>query len=145
MTHDDIGRVQESFALVLPTAAEAARTFYDRLFALAPETRALFHGQLDEQGRKLFLTLATVVDALDQLDRVVPVAQALAVRHVGYGVVEQHYATVGTALIETLRDALGARFTASTEKAWISAYSILSGVMISAANESVSSKPAIAA
>jgi len=145
MTDDQIELVQESFAHVLPVAAAAANSFYDRLFALAPETRTLFRGDMDDQGRKLFLTLATVVDALDQLDQVVPVAQALAVRHVGYGVATRHYAIVGVALIETMRDALGRRFDASTEAAWTSAYSILSGVMMSAADEATSSTRAATA
>lgn len=145
MTGDQIKAVQESFAQVLPAAAAAAHHFYDRLFALAPETRAMFRGDIDDQGRKLFLTLATVVDALEQLDQVVPVAQALAVRHVGYGVAEEHYSVVGVALIETLRGALGKRFDSFTEAAWGSAYSILSGVMISAANEAALPKRAVAA
>lgn len=138
MTGDQIELVQESFARVLPVAANAAHTFYDRLFTLAPETRALFRGNIDDQGRKLFLTLAAVVDALDQLDKVVPVARALAIRHVGYGVEERHYSIVGVALIETLRGALGARFDLKTEAAWAGAYAILSGVMMSAANETAS-------
>ncbi|MEH3105464.1 MAG: globin family protein [Sphingomonas phyllosphaerae] len=145
MTGDQIELVQESFAHVLPAAAGAAHTFYDRLFTLAPETRALFHGDIDDQGRKLFLTLAAVVDALDQFDKVVPVARALAIRHVGYGVEERHYSIVGVALIETLRGALGARFDPETEAAWASAYAILSSVMISAANETASVKQDVAA
>lgn len=145
MTGDQIELVQESFAHVLPADAGAAHTFYDQLFTLAPETRALFHGDIDDQGRKLFLTLAAVVDALDQLEKVVPVARALAIRHVGYGVEERHYSIVGVALIETLRGALGPRFDTATEAAWTSAYAILSGVMIAAANEAVSAKRGVAA
>lgn len=145
MTRDQIELVQESFAHVLPAAAGAAHSFYDRLFTLAPETRAMFRGDIDDQGRKLFLTLAAVVDALYQLEQVVPVAQALAIRHIGYGVEERHYSIVGVALIETLRGALGQRFDTATEAAWTSAYAILSGVMIAAANEALSVKRGVAA
>lgn len=145
MTSDQIELVQESFAHVLPSAAGAAHAFYERLFTLAPETRAMFRGDIDDQGRKLFITLAAVVDALDQLDRVVPVARALAIRHVGYGVEERHYAIVGAALIETLREALGARFDSATEAAWASAYAILSGVMMMAAKEAASIKQGVTA
>lgn len=145
MTRDQTELVQESFAHVLPAAAEAAHTFYDRLFTLAPETRAMFRGDLDDQGRKLFLTLAAVVDALDQLDQMVPVARALAIRHVGYGVEERHYPIVGVALIETLRGSLGSRFDRATEAAWMSAYAILSSVMMMAANEIASVKRRVAA
>jgi len=125
--------VQDSFALVLPLTARAAADFYARLFALAPETRALFGGDMDEQGRKLFQTLAMVVDSLHRIERILPVAHALAVRHVGYGVRDEHYAVVGTALLGTLRDALGARFDPDTEAAWAAAYAMLADQMMAAA------------
>lgn len=145
MTAEQIALVQGSFAQVLPVAGFAAPAFYERLFTLAPETRVLFRGDMGDQGRKLFLTLATVVDALDQLDQVIPVAQALAVRHVGYGVQERHYAVVGAALIDTLRGALGAGFDTKTEAAWVIAYTILSDTMLVAARGAVHADPAAAA
>jgi drug/metabolite transporter (DMT)-like permease len=43
--------------------------------------------------------LRTVVSLLDKLDVLVPAAQGLAVRHVGYGAQPAHYAVVGAALI----------------------------------------------
>lgn len=124
--------VQDSFALVVPITAVAATEFYRRLFALAPDTRALFRHDMDEQGRKLFLTLATVVDALDRLEDILPVARELAIRHVAYGALPRHYAAVGTALIDTLRAGLGAAFDGETERAWAGAYAILSDTMLSA-------------
>jgi len=125
--------VQESFALVLPLTVEAAAEFYRRLFQIAPSTRVLFKHDMAEQGRKLFLTLATVVDALDNLDDVLPVASALAVRHVSYGVRAEDYAAVGAALVQMLAHVLGDRFDAETEAAWKGAYGLLSGTMIQAA------------
>jgi len=133
VTAKQVELVQDSFALVLPITAHAATGFYARLFALAPETRALFRQDMDEQGRKLFQTLAAVVDSLHQVDRILPVAHALAIRHVGYGVREDHYATVGTALVGTLRDALGHRFDPDTEAAWVAAYALLAEHMVAAA------------
>ena len=38
--------------------------FYGRLFEIAPETKALFKGDMSEQGRKLMATLAVVIGAL---------------------------------------------------------------------------------
>lgn len=125
--------VQESFALVLPFTEQAATEFYRRLFLIAPRTRVLFKHDMGEQGRKLFLTLATVVDALDHLDDVLPVASALAVRHVSYGVCAEDYAAVGAALVQTLAHVLGDRFDAETEAAWKGAYGLLSETMIQAA------------
>lgn len=128
-----IALVQDSFTAVIPITDHAASIFYTRLFRIAPDTRPLFKGDMQEQGRKLFLTLATVVDALDRLDTIVPIARELAVRHVAYGAQPHHYRHVGTALLDTLRSELGTQFDAETESAWAAAYAILSGAMLDAA------------
>ncbi len=130
-----IDLVQDSFAAVAPITDSTAAEFYRRLFELAPDTKPLFRGDMTQQGRKLFLTLATVVDALDRLDTIVPVARELAIRHVTYGAKERHYAAVGSALIETLRAGLGPAFDRDTEAAWLTAYTILSDTMLAAVRE----------
>ena len=130
-----IDLVQDSFAAVVPITDSTAAEFYRRLFELAPDTKPLFRGDMTQQGRKLFLTLATVVDALDRLDTIVPVARELAIRHVTYGAKERHYAAVGSALIETLRAGLGPAFDRDTEAAWLTAYTILSDTMLAAVHE----------
>lgn len=132
LTSRQIDLVQDSFAEVVPITDAAAAEFYRRLFEIAPDTRALFSRDMAEQGRKLFLTLATVVDALDRLDTIVPVARELAIRHVAYGAREPHYAAVGSALVETLRVGLGHAFDRDTEAAWIAGYRILSDTMLAA-------------
>jgi hypothetical protein len=42
ITPDDILRVRTSFALVVPIKEAAADLFYNRLFEIAPQVRALF-------------------------------------------------------------------------------------------------------
>jgi nitric oxide dioxygenase len=132
MTPRHVVLVQSSFQKVLPIAPQAADLFYARLFELAPEVRALFKGDLQEQGRKLMTMLATVVSGLDRLDAIVPAAQALARRHVAYGAQPAHYAVVGAALLDTLARGLGNEFTPEIREAWTEAYGTLSGVMIEA-------------
>lgn len=134
LTPRQIDLVQDSFAAVVPITDRAATAFYQRLFALAPDTRPLFTADMEQQGRKLFLTLATIVDALDRLETIVPTARELAIRHVAYGARPQHYRHVGTALLDTLRSEIGAGFDADTEAAWVAAYTILSDVMLGAAD-----------
>ena len=120
---------------MIPITDGAAAEFYRRLFERAPDTKSLFPNDMAEQGRKLFLTLAAVVDALDRLDTIVPVARELAIRHVAYGAKERHYAAVGSALIETLRFGLGPAFDRETEAAWLGAYGFLSNTMLTAVRE----------
>lgn len=132
MDSRQIHLVQNSFVHVLPIPDAVAAAFYARLFQLAPDTRALFRGDMVEQGRKLVLTLASVVDSLDRLDELLPVARELAIRHAGYGVLDRHYAVVGAALLDTLAVQLGEQFDTATHDAWAAAYTILADAMIEA-------------
>jgi hemoglobin-like flavoprotein len=142
MTPEQIDDIQSSFAKVAPIAPAAAALFYGRLFTIAPEVKPLFTGDIAEQGRKLMGTLAVVVNGLANLEAVVPVAQQLAVRHVGYGVKAEHYAPVGAALIWTLEQGLKDDFTPKVREAWMIAYNTLSGVMIAAAYPARQAEPA---
>lgn len=132
MTPQQITLVQVSFAKVVPIAEQAAALFYARLFELAPGVRGLFKGDMQEQGRKLMTMLGIVVNGLTRLDQIVPAAQQLARRHVGYGARPEHYPVVGAALLDTLATGLGADFDDATREAWGTAYALLSGVMIAA-------------
>ncbi len=133
MTPHQITIIQESFAKVAPISDTAAEIFYARLFETTPEVRGLFKADMMEQGAKLMATLGVVVNGLRALDKIVPVAEDLARRHIDYGVQADHYKPVGEALIYTLRQGLGDDFTDDLEEAWIAAYATLSDVMIGAA------------
>lgn len=134
MTPRQISIVQASFDYILPIPDRVGARFYNRLFQMAPETRAMFAGDMTEQGRKLVATLATVVNSLDRLDPVVPALKALGERHRDYGVMDEHYGPVGLALIETLREMLGAEFDGELEQAWRDAYGLVAKTMIEAAS-----------
>lgn len=133
MTPQQISLIQTSWASVAPIQDTAAGLFYQRLFVLDPSVKPMFKGDMQEQGRKLMRMLGTVVSSLTRLDELVPVAQDLARRHVGYGVQAQHYDTVGAALLWTLEQGLGSAFTDDTRDAWATAYGTLSQVMKDAA------------
>lgn len=133
MTSDQVRLIRSSFAHVVPISAAVSDAFYDRLFTVAPAVRPMFRNDIKLQGEKLVMMLATVVADLDRPDRLVPAAEALALRHVGYGTREAHYAVVGDVLIWTLEQKLGPRFTPEVRDAWGAAYGALSNVMISAA------------
>ena len=135
MTPDQIELVRDSFRRVLPIKADAAALFYGRLFQIAPDVRPMFTGDLSAQGAKLMGAIAFVVAGLDRLELIIPDVQAMARRHVGYGVQERHYAVVGEALIWTLEQAFGRAFTAQLRAAWLEAYGILAEAMIAAARQ----------
>jgi hemoglobin-like flavoprotein len=93
----------------------------------------LFKGDLVEQGRKLMQMIGVAVNGLDRLDQILPAVQQLGVRHAAYGVRDQHYDTVATALLWTLEQGLGSDFTPEVKDAWTAAYTVLAGTMKHAA------------
>jgi nitric oxide dioxygenase len=133
MTPDQVNLVQQSFAKVAPISEIAAVLFYDRLFEIAPQVKAMFPADMTEQRKKLMATLAVVVNGLDNLESILPAASALARRHVSYGARAEHYPAVGAALLWTLEKGLGDAWTPETAAAWTAAYGALSGFMISEA------------
>jgi len=129
MTPQQVELVQTSFKKVVPIAATAADLFYNRLFEIAPETRAMFPKDLAEQKGKLMSMLGTAVTNLHKLDTILSAVKDLGQRHKGYGVTAAHYAPVGAALLWTLEKGLGPDFTPEVKAAWTEAYTALSGVM----------------
>ncbi len=136
MTPDQIRLVQDSFRDVAQIRQTAATIFYERLFAIDGNLRALFPAtNMTKQGAKLMASLAFVVHGLDQPETILPSVRTLAKRHVTYGVKEHHYPVVGRALIETLSDGLGKAFTSEVRGAWEAAFGLLASVMIAAARD----------
>jgi hemoglobin-like flavoprotein len=142
MKPEDKKLVQDSFAKVVPIAAQAAALFYQNLFAKDPALKPLFKGDMKEQGDKLMKMIATAVNGLDRLDVIVPAVQDLARRHVAYGVKAEHYDTVGAALLQTLEQGLGAAFTPAVKQAWTGVYGLLATTMKDAAYAGKSAKSA---
>src|ERR1700759_751867 len=118
MTPDQVTLVQESFAKVAPISETAAVLFYERLFEIAPQVKAMFPADMTEQRRKLMATLAAVVNGLGNLNSILPAASALAKRHVSYGAKAEHYPVVGAALLWTLEKGLGDGWTPEVAGAW---------------------------
>lgn len=133
MTPDEVKLVQDSFAKLAPISGKAAELFYGRLFEIAPQVRAMFPDDMSEQRKKLMSTLAIVVNGLGNLETILPAASALAKRHVDYGAQATHYPVVGEALLWTLEKGLGDAWTPPVAAAWTTAYTTLSGFMISEA------------
>lgn len=133
MTPVQIGHVRRSFALVEPIAPQAAALFYDNLFTADPKLRQLFQGNMAQQGTRLMTMIGAAVDLLEEPDTLVPVLRKLGARHVNYGVQDQHYATVGAALLKTLKQGLGNAYTDEVHAAWVALYHVVSATMMDAA------------
>jgi hemoglobin-like flavoprotein len=125
--------VKESFDLVEPIAPQAAELFYANLFALDPSLQSLFKSDMVVQGEKLMKMIGVAVSLLDKPQMLIPALQSLGRRHADYGVRDEHYDAVGSALISTLQRGTGVAFTPEVREAWIDVYGVISRTMKEAA------------
>jgi hemoglobin-like flavoprotein len=135
MRQEEIYVVKSSWAKVLPISTQAAEMFYRRLFDVAPELKALFKGDLHEQGQRLMHMINVAVNGLERWDHIVPTLHALGRRHAEYGVKDADYDAVASALLWTLEQGLGEAFTDDVKQAWNTAYTLLAGTMKNGAAE----------
>ena len=129
MTADQIHLLRKSFAIVEPQAHVAALVFYRRLFELDPALRPLFKSNIEEQARKLMDMLAFAVSSLEKPAALEKQLHQLGARHVIYGVRDEHYATVGQAILEMFAEVLGDKWTPVLREAWLAFYVFTSSAM----------------
>lgn len=135
MSPEQIAIVQDNFNAVEPIADKAAELFYGKLFEIAPEVKPMFKGDMTEQGAKLMRMIGIAVRGLNDLDSIVPAVQKLGQNHVAYGVKEEHFSAVGSALLWTLEQGLGDAWSDQAKEAWTVVYGVLSSTMIAAMKE----------
>jgi hemoglobin-like flavoprotein len=135
MTPAQIDLVRESFEFVAPIAPQAAALFFENLFTADPKLRSLFKGNLVQTGDRLMTTFANAVRLIEHPEQMTPSLAKLGARHVSYGVQDEHYATVGAALMKTLQQSLGDAFTDEVRAAWGELYASLAGTMMKASRE----------
>lgn len=134
MSPEQIVLIRQGWGKIAPIANQAVEVFYEKLFAIDPELRALFGGtDMAAQRVKLAQALAGVIGCLECPDEIIPQLQELGRRHAVYGVKDSHYDTVGAALLATLEEGLGADWTPDTSRAWAAAYGLIAGTMTAAA------------
>lgn len=145
MNSHEISLVKNSFQKVAPISEQAAAIFYARLFELDPSLRALFHGDMADQGRKLMQMLSLAVNGLERLEVLAPVVRQLGMRHANYHVRDEHYDTVGEALLWTLGKGLGPDFTSEMQAAWARTYWLLAETMKAGARDALAMQTRTAA
>jgi nitric oxide dioxygenase len=107
-----------SFNRIASQSGIAAMIFYRNLFTLDPSLRSLFHTTIELQGRKFMDSLAYTVASLENPQALIPALEAMGRRHVTYGTMPGHYATMSKAFLQTLGECLGKEFTPEVQTAW---------------------------
>lgn len=103
---------------------------YERLFENHPETEALFVNAAPGQEERLASAVLAYAQNISNVGALEPVVQSIAAKHVAAGVEAHHYQIVGTELLASMVDVLGA-LDDSVVDAWASAYGFLADVFIS--------------
>jgi len=130
VTPEQIALVRASWPLLSADAEALTSNFYERLFEIDPASALLFAGvDMGAQRKKVAQSLAVIVAALDDPDRLLPALAALAKRHATYGVKNHHFASVGEALLGALGSSLPGAFTKELRIAWAEAYALVASVM----------------
>ena len=127
--------VKKTWVMVVPIADTAAELFYGRLFELEPGYKAMFKNDMTEQGKKLMKTINIAVEALDDLEPLIPTLKQMGADHIAYGVKDRDYNVVGASLLWTLEKGLGETFTDEVRNAWGAVYDVLATVMKEGAAE----------
>lgn len=129
MTPEQIAQVEAVIAAV-GRHPEFTGRFYTNLFAVAPQTEAMF-SDVASQQRKLTDELAAMVGLLNDLGSLDDRARELGARHRGYGVRAGHYRIAREVMATSLREVLGDEFGPEQEAAWNNATSLISELMLS--------------
>jgi hemoglobin-like flavoprotein len=130
VTPDQTSLVRASWPLIAARAGALTANFYTSLFEIDDSAARLFATvDMAAQRAKLVHSLAVIVDAVDNPDRLLPVVAALGRRHATYGIEQRHFDSVGHALLRALSITLGDAFTIEMHHAWGEAYELISAVM----------------
>jgi hemoglobin-like flavoprotein len=133
LSQREIEIVQSDWSQVEALGEPAATLLYDRLFFLDPGLRTLFGPDLAAQKTRLLRMLGSAIAGLSQPELLMPIVAHLGRKHVRFGVKNEDYATLASALMWTLGQALGDAFGPENTAAWASVYAVLTGAMMSPA------------
>lgn len=140
MTPRQAHLIKDSFAKFGPNGERAAKVFYDGLFRIAPETRALFPEDMTAQYHKFWAMFRIIAGTIDRFDELEGKIRGLGARHAHYRAEDAHFGAVGEALLLMLEKRFGADFTPELKYAWTAAYWRLALIMQDAADEELRKK-----
>jgi class 3 adenylate cyclase/hemoglobin-like flavoprotein len=132
---DPVQRVQTTFEQLMPHADAFAKSFYRHLFELEPKLRPLFtNTDMVVMRRMLMRMIGLTVRCLPE---VFPQLMELGARHVDYGVKPEYYPIARNALLQALREHLGADFVPEVENAWHEIFNMVRNTMLKGASTTV--------
>lgn len=130
----DKALLMESVGWAAEREALVTLRFYEILFERHPEVQALFSRNAREaQARMLQDAVVAAIDHLEDAAWLTTVIGQVGAKHVEYGVTAEMYPWVGEALVATMAEHCGDRWTAAHEAAWVRTWGALQSLALAGA------------
>ena len=129
MTPEQIRIVRLTLAQATSDPYLLGREFYRRLFVIAPDLRARFHGDIDAECSKLKDALKLAFGSLTDLPFLIATLEALAARGLARELSDQHCRAIGKSLLWAIESRMGASFTPQVCDAWIAFLAVVVSIL----------------
>jgi len=134
MTPEDVKQVQQSFRALLPYTDELAEAFFLRLARAEPDLAPLFPAESASHRRRFTAGLAFAVETLDDPANMAWGLAALGIAGRRAGIGAGEIASIRTAVLDTIAQALGGsarrtRWTPELSAAWEAAAEAIAGAV----------------
>jgi NAD(P)H-flavin reductase/hemoglobin-like flavoprotein len=125
--------LKESWGYIEDRADDLANNFYARIFLADPSLRELFPVAMTDQRSRWVQALVSVIQTVDNPDALDEFMDRLGRSHRRFHVEPQHYGVVGVALLASLREYAGDRWSIEYDQAWRDAYDTMAVRMLTSA------------
>ncbi|XP_033735169.1 neuroglobin-like isoform X2 [Pecten maximus] len=117
--------------------ADIGTPMFVKLFTDYPDVKTIFSfmkeggGSIESEAVRnhaegVMGVVGTAVEAIDNLDGLVPTVRSLGAKHYTYGAQAAHLGPVGECLLYAMEKELNEKFTLETKAAWLKLYSTIS-------------------
>ncbi len=121
--------IRKSFAQLEEQGSVPGLVFYQRLFELDPALKPLFKSDIESHSARLLDMLGSLISYLERSAVLDFELRLMGQRHAEYGVLPEHYETVGQALLDMLAETLCGEFTEEVKDAWAALYGVVAATM----------------
>ena len=128
------------FALIDPISDSAMTYFYGHLFAIEPQTRAMFPPAMDAQRKRFYQALMRIAASDDEASLTVYL-ERLGRAHRKFGVQKEHFDAFQQALAATWQRYAPEAWTDAAAAAWEALFDRASSAMIAAAERDAEQSP----
>lgn len=139
LTKDEISVIQATVPILESGGELLTRHFYARMMRENPEVRKFFNQTSQANGtqaKALANAVLRYAKNIEHLENLGPTANAIVQRHVALDIRPEHYPIVGTNLIHSMREVLGAEIaTDQVLDVWTKAYGQLADMLIGAESQ----------